>query len=126
MITLLVWAVGSSLNIQFAAKTHAMIVKTHSDERLIAASLQEHMDKTGGLTNLTKQFILDSIFASNQNQIWLNTNATGDLIDIWQTPYQIELAGPTNFVVRSAGKDLKFGDSDDIVFNGALNDFVKP
>ena len=80
----------------------------------------------GGLTNLNQQFILDSLSAMNQNQFWIKTNASGEMIDIWQTPYRIELVGRTNFVISSAGKNRKFGDKDDIVFNSASNDFVKP
>jgi hypothetical protein len=41
-------------------------------------------------------------------------------------PFQIEITPPTNFVVRSAGPDKKFGDADDIIFNSVSNGFVKP
>jgi hypothetical protein len=44
----------------------------------------------------------------------------------WQTPYRFELLGPTNFIIHSAGLNQKFGDADDIIFNSASNDFVKP
>ena len=103
-----------------------MILKTRSDERLVSFVLGERASEVGGLTNIHSIFILDSLFATKQNQIWLSTNVAGELVDIWQTPYQIELVGRTNFVVRSAGKDKKFGTKDDIVFNSVSNDFVKP
>ena len=54
------------------------------------------------------------------------TNAQGEIIDPWNVPFQIEIAGQTNFIVRSAGPDKKFGDADDIIFNSTTNDFVKP
>jgi len=54
-----------------------------------------------------------------------HTNALGELIDIWQTPFQIKLAGETNFIISSAGPNKKFGDADDIIFNSVSN-FVKP
>ena len=41
-------------------------------------------------------------------------------------PYQIQIVAQTNFVIRSAGPNKKFGDADDIVFNSVSNDFVKP
>jgi len=122
----LIWIVWSAVVVQSHARTHARIIKTRADEHLMADLFEERAIKDGGLTNFNRQFILDSIFTSNQNQIWFNTNASGELIDIWQTPYRIELEGPTNFVIHSAGKNQKFGDADDIVFNSASNDFVKP
>jgi len=103
-----------------------MIIKTRSDERLMSALLGEQAGKTGGVTNLNQQFILESLLATNQNQFWLKTNATGEVIDIWDTAYRIELMGRTNFIIRSAGPDRQFGNADDIVFNSASNDFVKP
>jgi hypothetical protein len=54
------------------------------------------------------------------------TNAAGEPVDIWQTPYQFELVGQTNFIIRSAGQDQKFGDQDDMVFSSALNAIVRP
>lgn len=107
-------------------KQKAQLIATRSNERFIVMRLEEKAGKIGGLTNLTTHFILDSLFDSNQNRIWFNTNAAGELVDFWQTPYRIELAGPTNFVICSAGKDKKFGDADDIIFNSVSNCFVKP
>jgi hypothetical protein len=108
------------------AKIKAQSAATMSDERIISSSLEESANSMGGLTNLNRQFILDSVFADNQYRMWLHTNGTGNLIDIWQTPYHIELVGPTNFVIHSAGGNQKFGDSDDVIYNSASNDFVKP
>jgi len=53
-------------------------------------------------------------------------NSQGELLDVWHTPYQIKIVAQTNFIVRSAGPDQKFGDKDDIIFNSASNGFVKP
>jgi len=126
LMALLIWIVWSEAVVLSHAKTHAKIIKTRADEHLMADLFEERAIKAGGLINLNRQFLLDSIFASNENQIRFNTNASGELIDIWQTPYRIELVGPTNFVIHSAGKNQKFGDSDDIIYNSASNDFVKP
>ena len=48
------------------------------------------------------------------------------MADPWETPYQIQFFQQTNYIIRSAGKDKIFGDKDDIIFNSASNDFVKP
>ncbi len=107
-------------------KAKARIIKTRSDERWISQLLEEQAVKTGGLTNLDRRFVLNSLLAANQNNFWFDTNTSGEVVDIWQTPYRIDLAGRTNFIIRSAGKDRQFDDEDDIVFNSVSNDFVKP
>ena len=122
----LLWLIAEMLFPAGSNRTKAMIIKTRSDEHLLSSLLGEQAGKIGGLTNLNRQFILDSLSAKNHNQFWINTNATGEVIDIWQTPYRIELVGRTNFVISSAGKNRRFGDADDIIFNSVSNDFVKP
>ena len=109
-------------------KAKAMILLTRSEARLIASQMEEQVVKLGGLTNINTQFVLNSLITTNKSQFLLvaRTNVLGEVLDIWQTPYRIELVGPTNFIVRSAGKNQKFGDADDIIFNSASNDFVKP
>ena len=65
-----------------------------------------------------------------QKTVFLNFRRTSEhpneMVDPWETPYQIEFFEQTNFVIRSAGKDKIFGNADDIIFNSASNDFVKP
>lgn len=54
------------------------------------------------------------------------TNANGELLDFWRTPYLIEMTVQTNCQIRSAGKNGKFGDADDLIFDVSKQDFVKP
>jgi hypothetical protein len=67
---------------------------------------------------------------NSQKTVFLNFRRTmehpNEMVDPWETPYQIEFFQQTNFVIRSAGKDKIFGDADDIIFNSVSNDFVKP
>jgi hypothetical protein len=56
----------------------------------------------------------------------MQTNSIGELVDYWQVPLQIQVVGTTNFIFRSAGPNKQFNDADDIIFNSASNDFVKP
>ena len=49
-----------------------------------------------------------------------------EMVDPWETPYEIKFLQQTNFVISSAGKDKIFGDADDIIFNSVSNDFVGP
>jgi hypothetical protein len=43
-----------------------------------------------------------------------STNATGAFIDPWQTPYEIKTHSTNSVSIRSAGKNKRFGDADDI------------
>jgi hypothetical protein len=56
----------------------------------------------------------------------LHTNQQGQILDPWQMAYQIKNFEWTNFIVCSARPNKIFGDTDDIIFNSASNDFVKP
>jgi hypothetical protein len=44
------------------------------------------------------------------------TNQSGETIDPWGTPYQIEMIGTNHIQIRSAGKNRSFGDLDDLVW----------
>jgi hypothetical protein len=109
-------------------RTKAKITRTLVEERLMAEMLTEQAVKLGGLTNLANEFILSAIRTTNEPQYSFasRTNALGRVVDHWQTPFQIDLVALTNFTIRSAGPNLKFGDADDIIFNSALNEFAKP
>ena len=48
------------------------------------------------------------------------------MLDVWGTPYRIEITIQTNYIIRSAGKDGTFGDKDDIFFDSLKNEFVQP
>ena len=121
------WLVASGVPTE-KEKKKAKILETMSEERLVAELLTEQAVKLGGITNLANEFIVASLRNTNgfQHSIESHTNSSGQLIDIWQTPFRINLMRPTNFIISSAGPNLKFGDQDDIIFNSASNGFVKP
>jgi hypothetical protein len=116
------WLVLSSNRRQ----NHYKIMGTHLYERQMAVLLQEEAQGAGGLTNITDEFICRACTATNAILFIVHTNDSGELLDFWQTPFQITLIGPTNFTIRSAGPDKHFGDRDDIVFNTVSNGFVNP
>jgi predicted small integral membrane protein len=109
-------------------KIKVIIIRTRTEERVMSSLLEDQAMKVGGLTNISGQFILATLSAMDEfgtNRLF-RTNISGEVIDVSQTPYRIELIAPTNFIIRSAGKDKTFGDADDIIFNSVSNDFVKP
>ncbi len=120
------WSV--SMKAPERTRTKARITETHFEERLMAAKLKEQAIKLGGMTNLLNEFILSALRTTNEPRFPFanRTNASSQFVDIWQTPFQVNLVGLTNFTIRSAGPNLKFGDADDIIFNSASNGFVKP
>jgi len=123
---LLLVIIGSIFNPfpRHISKAKAEIVKTRSDEQLLVALLKNQAIEINLLTNLNNEFVLNSISA--QDRFWFKTNNSSAVIDVWETPYRMEFAPQTNFIVHSAGPNRKFGDKDDIIFNSVSNDFVSP
>jgi hypothetical protein len=82
---------------------------------------------TGDCTQVIKQLLGDNPkkieFLNPKNPF---INQAGELLDPWGTPFAINFLSTNSFIISSAGKDKKFGDKDDIIFNSISNDFVKP
>jgi hypothetical protein len=107
-------------------KTRAKIILTRTEEREIASVLSQHASKIGGVTNVGGSWAFQALVSTSSFSSSDRTNTSGEILDFWDMPYRIELVGRTNFIIRSAGKNRKFGDADDIIFNSVSNDFVKP
>jgi hypothetical protein len=110
-------------------KTKAKVLETLVEERSMGELLEEKASKVGGLTNIPNEFILNPFLTTNIYEgisFTTRTNGLGELIDIWQMPFQIKFVGQTNIIIRSAGPDQKYGDSDDIIFNSVSNNLVMP
>ena len=96
----------------------------------VAAALNEFKStyKEIPLTNSAE--IFKALYGSNPKGIvFLSrgmTNTDGQMIDPWKMSYQIEILQQTNFTILSAGRDRKFGNKDDVIFNSVSNGFVKP
>jgi len=110
-------------------KAKAKVLETMGEERSMGDLLEEKASEVGGLTNIPNEFILNPFLVTNKYSgisFTTRTNTLGEIIDIWQTPFQIKIIGQTNFIISSAGPNKIFGDADDIIFNSVSNDFVKP
>lgn len=94
-------------------------------ERQIADFLRLRAAETGELANFDNLPILQSVFSNNAAPPPY-ANSQRELADYWKTPFQIRIVAPTNFIIRAAGPNKRFGDADDIVFDSISNDFVKP
>jgi hypothetical protein len=97
----------------------------------LAYALRGYESEYGMLPGGENSNVVRILAGDNQKKIeFLNfrrsAEHSNEMVDPWETPYQIQFFQQTNFVLRSAGKDKIFGDADDIIFNSVSNDFVKP
>jgi len=88
--------------------------------RLITAT-EQYQAKYGSYPPGGRREFIRSLLGDNSDKIAfveLNRsrfNPAGEFLDPWGTPYEIQITTDTNLVVRSAGKNKKFGDKDDEV-----------
>jgi hypothetical protein len=126
ILAVLVVIIYPLLTPHFGTKEEAQIVCTQFESKDIASALKKRVTVTGSLSTIDNAFILQAVFGTNTFLYSDRTNANGQFLDPWETPYKIDILGQTNFTVRSAGPNKKFGDADDIIFNSVSNDFSNP
>jgi hypothetical protein len=107
------------------------IIRTRLEIGDLNFSLNHYKSVYGGYPTGEYSNIVSVLAGDNpQKVVFLNFRRTSEhpnvMVDPWGMPYQIIFLQQTNFIIRSAGKDKIFGNADDIVFNSASNDFVKP
>jgi hypothetical protein len=111
-------------------KRQAQNVATRGEIRQMDLLLDEYVKANGILPAGNNVSIVTALAAMLTNEPMLlaswKINAQGAAVDAWETPLQIQTVGTTNFSIRSAGQNKKFGDKDDIIFNSLSNGFVKP
>jgi hypothetical protein len=101
--------------------------RTKMDIASIRAAAQQFETVYGRLPIGTNALLFHALFGGNpQKTVFLEgrTNNTGELLDPWGTPYRIEI-GETNFLISSAGKDGKWGDKDDYIFDGKSGIYIQ-
>ena len=125
-----------------SGKLEAKLHAARDEEAIISLALKQRAVEIGGLTNVETAFVRDALFSTNEyfvsrtniqghvfnlRRVPANqTNVQGQILDLWEIPYRITVIAPTNLIIQSAGPDKIFGTKDDIIFNSASNDFVKP
>lgn len=81
---------------------------------------REFRHELGCFPTGTMAQVCQALTGSNQQNLVFDelppeqVSSTGAFLDPWGTEYQIEFAGSTGVVVRSAGKDRAWGTKDDI------------
>jgi hypothetical protein len=138
LLALLFVLFSIAMILPFFAKTKggpkdAAIFYAHHDVRVLTSAFNirsENSPTNDAIHTSTNELYFSCGFGFDTglatNLFFNPINSQGELLDVWQTPYQIKFMPPTNFVIHSAGPNKKFGDADDIIFNSASNDFVKP
>ncbi len=109
----------------------AKIPRARMDEKQLGLGIENYKQVFGNYPYGENSNIVRVLTGDNlQKTVFLNfkrsTQRPNEMVDPWETPYQINFFQQTNFIIRSAGKNKVFGDADDIVFNSASNGFVKP
>ncbi len=111
-------------------KTKAKILVTRTEMKTLAELWGHEYAGTTGLQLSTNGALQVNLLGDEAKAKMSNfidrTNSQGELLDFWKTPIQFEKSGLTNVIIRSAGPNCRFGSKDDIVFNSASNNFVKP
>lgn len=97
----------------------------------LSAALESYLATTGAMPSGVNSNVVNVLSGNNvEKRIFLNFRPSdkhpNEMVDAWDTPYQIEFLQATNFTIRSAGKNKIFGDKDDIIFESVRDDFVKP
>jgi hypothetical protein len=118
------------------SKVKAQIISTRLTETAMATALKAYSNTysvlpVGNTESVERILAGENLYGKNPQKIshllFMQTaEHPNKMVDSWGTPYQIEFLQRTNFVILSAGRNQKFGDADDIVFNSISNDFVKP
>src|SRR4051794_14070105 len=89
-------------------KRSPKIHQTHYEIVNFCAALSQYHTEFGEYPSGTKANILTTLLGENSKKIlFLHVdptliNSTGELMDPWKTPYKINIAGETNFTIRSA------------------------
>jgi hypothetical protein len=117
-------------------RTGAKIAKTRIEEESAATALKAYSTTYGNLPigdaeSVERILGGEDLFGKNPQKIMFliyqrSVEFSNRMVDAWGTPYHIEFFQQTNFIIHSAGKDKIFGDTDDIIFNSASNNFIKP
>jgi len=90
-------------------------------------ALRDYKMKCGQFPSGASSNVLQALFGDNSKKIRFlfvqsrQTNSHGLLIDRWKTPYDIQILGQTNFIIRSAGPNRILGDKDDIISDSGSN-----
>ncbi len=91
----------------------------------IAMALNMYETTFGGFPTGSNGDIFRSLMGTNPKAIaFLEpgiTNQLGELLDPWNSPYQIQIIANTSYLIRSAGKNRIAGDADDIALRSAGN-----
>ena len=85
-----------------------------------AASMESYKIEFGSYPTGDNRAILGVLQGNNPKKlIFLDVHprsisADGAFVDPWQTPYEITIRSTNSVSIRSAGKNKRFGDADDV------------
>ena len=115
---LLGWAVVGGMLLRKSANDYTARTYTRMEIQQISTALTKFQTEAGALPEGGPPSLFRALAGSNSPHpiffVSSHTNASGEALDFWGTPYHLERSDGTNFVVTSAGKNKTFGDADDV------------
>lgn len=121
LVLFLMWFLGALLSPRYHGNKAPELAVTKIELQNIAAALSKYLTTSNSIPDGDSVAMLRALIGSNRTGTMFlsprKTNASGEMLDSWNTPYQIEIADQANLLIRSAGPNRRFGDKDDIVFN---------
>jgi hypothetical protein len=98
----------------------------------ICMALQQYESECGVFPSGTNAAIFQLLYGTNPfHRDFFNptdrTNIHGEFLDAWGSPYEIEINSRTNVLIKSAGPNGRWGDTDDYVllYDGRNAGFVQ-
>ena len=91
------------------------------DRTQLITATEQYQAKYGSYPSGGRREFIRSLLGDNPDKtVFVEFNRrkfspAGEFLDPWGTPYEIQITPDTNVVVRSAGKNKRFGDKDDTV-----------
>jgi hypothetical protein len=89
-------------------------------EKQLALAMKSYREKFGTYPAGDPAAVLRALQGSNPEKIVFlslsgnSLDSTGRLLDPWWTPYEIMVTGTNTVFIRSAGRNKRFGDADDV------------
>lgn len=119
------------LVIKAALEPRDRIPRVQLEMAEIASALESYRFRFDSYPNGDAAAILSALRGNNPGRVVFfemgsnSINGAGEFVDPWRMSYQILINEETNAVIKSAGRDGKFGDSDDYIYDLVSRRFVQ-
>jgi len=118
-----------AVQLHFSRRAAAMTIRIRLDTLTISMAAAAFRSTTGEALDGDSASMFRTLLGSNNVKVVFlstgNANDRGEKVDPWGTPYRINMIHNTNLLIHSAGRNRKFDDGDDFLFDSNKTNFVK-